>query len=79
MEATRVHNQLSPNVTYIEDDFPEAVRELLRDAGEKLEVSEINTNFTSVQAIRIRKEAMGKQRRICAVADSRKDGAPSGE
>lgn len=73
---TRIHNQLFPNVTFVEYGIPEVLEKYLLGAGHRIEKSLQNTIFTSVQGI-LSKEANGS-RAIHAVSDPRKGGEAFG-
>lgn len=72
----RIHNQLDPSKTYIESTLPDYVVKKLEQMGHTIEISEINTSFTSVQAIQVFMN--GKQKEIFAISDHRKDGISVG-
>lgn len=74
--SCRIHNQLFPAKTFIEPSLPESIINSLQSLGHEVEVSELNTSFTSVQAIQMKKNDGRKA--IYAISDSRKDGASDG-
>ncbi len=77
VSATRIHNQLSPNITYVEKSFPKDIKKKLAQSGEIIKVSQLNTIFTSVQVVEIVKNANNVI--IHAISDYRKDGNSSGK
>lgn len=74
----RVHDQLSPDVTYVEPTFPKGIWQRLRDIGHRLRVSETNSVFTSVQAIQLDVDE-NNRKNISAASDPRKHGASAGK
>ncbi|KAM0681193.1 hypothetical protein GINT2_000387 [Glugoides intestinalis] len=76
IKASRVHNQLIPNITAIEANFPQDVKDWLEKHGHEVVVSDLNTTFTSVQAIRLSHD--GDKKEIEAISDLRKNGRPDG-
>lgn len=78
VSSVRVHNQLSPSdITYVEEFFPADTKNRLENEGTRVETSELNSIYTSVQAVHISKYGI-KGQKICAVADARKNGLPAG-
>lgn len=77
VSMVRVHNQLSPNRTYVEKLFPVEIWNKLSVSGEKMEISELNTIFTSVQVIHIKGNQTDKI--IHAISDYRKGGDSAGK
>lgn len=72
----RIHNQLSTDKTFIEATLPDFIIEKLKGMGHSVVVSELNTSFTSVQAIQVFLSNNSKQ--IKAISDHRKDGISFG-
>lgn len=72
----RIHNQLDPLITYIESSLPDFIVKKLIEMGHKIEISETNSSFTSVQAIQVLKN--GNEKKIFAISDSRKNGISTG-
>ncbi|KAI5169118.1 gamma-glutamyltranspeptidase / glutathione hydrolase / leukotriene-C4 hydrolase [Pancytospora epiphaga] len=77
ISQSRIHNQLFPNVTYTEETFPEDVRKRLEMTGQNMQQSQLNTIFTSVQALYRYQNNKGECS-IFAVSDPRKMGSPDG-
>jgi gamma-glutamyltranspeptidase / glutathione hydrolase / leukotriene-C4 hydrolase len=75
--ATRIHNQLDPETTYVEHDIEKGVLGYLLKLGHNVEKSVQNSVFTSVQGILLKKDAIGRKS-IHAVSDPRKGGEPYG-
>ncbi|ELA42496.1 gamma-glutamyltransferase [Vittaforma corneae ATCC 50505] len=82
----RIHNQLFPIKTMIEPTLPDRITEKLREMGHEIEFSELNTSFSSVQAIYLRKSTdntstngKGGDVRIEAISDKRKQGLSDGK
>ncbi|AFN83059.1 gamma glutamyltranspeptidase [Encephalitozoon romaleae SJ-2008] len=73
---TRIHNQLSPNITFVEHNIPKALERYLISIGHRIEKSLQNTIFTSVQGIFLK--SVGGNRIIQAVSDPRKEGEAFG-
>lgn len=72
----RIHNQLFPEKTFVENSLPENIINQLKSMGHKIEYSEMNTSFTSVQGIYIKDSKEGRV--IEAISDERKCGRSSG-
>lgn len=77
ISSCRIHNQLFPTQTFIEPSLSENIIGGLQELGHEIKVSELNTSFTSVQAIQIKRDGSGKKT-IYAISDSRKDGVSDG-
>lgn len=77
VSSVRIHNQFSPDITYVEPSFPRDVWARLESAGERLEISDVNSIFTSVQVLQITQDGDGS-RLIRAVSDPRKHGGSAG-
>lgn len=77
ISSCRIHNQLFPTQTLIEPTLSESIVESLRGLGHEIEISELNTSFTSVQAIQVKRDGSGRKT-IYAISDSRKDGVSDG-
>ncbi|KAI4291953.1 gamma-glutamyltranspeptidase / glutathione hydrolase / leukotriene-C4 hydrolase [Pancytospora philotis] len=77
VDACRIHNQLQPLTTFIEPSLQTDVKTRLERIGQQLELSAINTDFTSVQIIQVQYAADG-QKTIRAVSDKRKHGGSVG-
>jgi gamma-glutamyltranspeptidase/glutathione hydrolase/leukotriene-C4 hydrolase len=71
----RIHNQLDQS-TFIESTLPDNIVKKLVEMGHKIEISELNSSFTSVQAIQMLKK--GNEKKIFAISDSRKEGVSTG-
>lgn len=76
--SCRIHNQLLPSITYIESSLPDFIIEKLKKMGHSIETSDLNTSFTSVQAIHMKKTDKNKKE-IVAVSDYRKKGSSTGK
>ncbi|KAF7683204.1 Glutathione hydrolase proenzyme 2 [Astathelohania contejeani] len=74
---SRIHHQLIPAFTYVENNFPHDIRNYLKRLGHKVEVSTQNSIFTSVQGIHLIKTKNG-DKIIQAFSDSRKGGKSDG-
>lgn len=74
----RIHNQLAPEITYVEPFFPVFIMKQLEILGHNVEHSETNKLFTSVQGIHIVVDDK-KQKCIYAVSDPRKKGRSYGK
>lgn len=75
--ATRIHNQLTPNTTFVEHNISKTLEEYFAKNGHKIEKSLQNSIFTSVQGILLKRDRAGK-RVIHAVSDPRKGGKAFG-
>jgi gamma-glutamyltranspeptidase / glutathione hydrolase / leukotriene-C4 hydrolase len=75
--ATRIHNQLDPEITYVEGNIDQSVVDYFLKLGHKVEKSLQNSVFTSVQGILLRRNGGGRKS-IHAVSDPRKGGEASG-
>ncbi|KAK1349872.1 gamma-glutamyltransferase [Hamiltosporidium tvaerminnensis] len=73
----RIHHQLFPSKTFVEDTFPIEIRDYLRNLGQVIEVSRQNSIFTSVQGIHMIKNKDG-EKIIQAFSDKRKGGESAG-
>ncbi|UYI27921.1 gamma-glutamyltranspeptidase [Encephalitozoon cuniculi] len=73
---TRIHNQLFPDITFVEYNIPKDLEKYLTSTGHRVERSLQNTVFTSVQGILSRK--VGGNKVIHAVSDPRKGGEAFG-
>lgn len=76
---TRMHAQLDPNIIYIEGNptLNDKIVDKLKEMGHKILVSSINSTYSSLQAIQIRKK--NENLEMIAVSDHRKNGKSSGE
>ncbi|WUR04975.1 gamma-glutamyltranspeptidase [Vairimorpha necatrix] len=77
IDKPRLHHQLDPNVLYVEWSEDAKVQEYLRSLGHKVETSNTNSIFTSVQGIKI--DYKNNKKRIHAVSDKRKGGMTAGK
>lgn len=73
---SRIHNQLTPDYTYIEANLPKEIRSYLKKLGHKVAVSSQNSIFTSVQGIKMK--INGRHKNIEAFSDKRKGGLAAG-
>lgn len=72
----RIFSQHNTSTTFIEATLPDIITEKLKNMGHNIVVSELNTSFTSVQAIQV---FLSKERKkIKAISDIRKDGISLG-
>jgi len=78
IKLCRIHTQIYPNIILIEPTLSGDVIANLEKLGHKINLSEVNTSFTSLQAIQVVKLEKG-QKRIYAVSDYRKNGKSAGE
>lgn len=78
ISSCRIHNQLYPSITYIESSLPDSVITKLKMMGHSIEISDLNTSFTSVQAIHMKKVDKNTKE-IVAISDYRKKGNSSGK
>ncbi|XP_060787052.1 gamma-glutamyltransferase 1a isoform X2 [Neoarius graeffei] len=65
----RVHNQLNPNYTEVEEDFQKSVKDGL---AQKNHVTQLQDSYAVVQAV------VRQDDRVCAASDQRKGGHPAG-
>lgn len=77
VESCRIHNRQFPVVTLIEPMLPDEIVNKLREMGHRMEISEMNTTFSSVQAVYLKNLGNGKKE-IIAVSDRRKHGESAG-
>lgn len=82
----RLHNQLLPIQTMIEPTLSDEIIEKLKEMGHEIEFSELNTSFSSVHAIQIRKytgnagiSGNSETIKIEAISDKRKQGLSDGK
>ncbi|KAM9475171.1 glutathione hydrolase 1 proenzyme-like [Clarias gariepinus] len=72
VNKTRVHNQLNPNTTEVEDGFNQSVIEGLKKKNHNTTIYNDTKPFSVVQAV------MRWKNWICAESDQRKGGKPAG-
>lgn len=75
--ATRIHNQLQPDTTFVEYNISKKLEQYFVSSGHRTEKSLQNSIFTSVQGILLRRDRAGN-RMIHAVSDPRKGGEAFG-
>lgn len=71
----RLHHQMIPHITYVEHNLNDAVKKYLRTIGNTVETSSLNSIFTSVQGMIIKKS---QKITIEAYSDKRKGGESFG-
>lgn len=78
IKLCRIHTQINPNKILIESALGDSIIENLKALGHDISFSEINTSFTSIQAIQLKKSPIEKPK-IYAVSDKRKGGRSAGK
>jgi len=78
INGPRIHQQLVPNKVYVEKNFSENIIKELEKRGHDVEISDLNTVFTSVQGIHLKTDGEGRKK-MFAISDKRKMGLSAGE